>query len=157
MIYLYLNKHLIKGQQKGSSGRCSEGCPDSSKFVVSEANTQKSSLCSSCSSQGSSARPGLAATGLLCSIGGTGKTAEHTCLAVLGYVPPCPAGCPVTHGLSEGPACAACAVSPMGRGLKVPSSEAGVSKVPGTLLLHLFPQLSCKGVLRVVLKSGGGG
>ena len=87
MIYLYLNKHLTKGQQKGSSGRCSEACPDSSKSVVLEANTQKSSLCSSCSSRGSSARPGLAATGLLCSIGGTGETAERAWLS-LGTCPP---------------------------------------------------------------------
>ena len=69
----------------------------------------------------------------------------------------CPVGCPVTHGLSEGPAHNASAASPVGPGLEVPSMVAGVSKVPGTLLLHLFPQMSCKDVLHLVLKSGGGG
>lgn len=150
MIYLYLNKHLVKGQHKGSSGRCSEACPDRSKFVVLEANTPKSSLCSSCRSWGSSACLGFATKGFLCSIGGTGETAEHAWLSL--------GACPLPCGMSpEGPTSTACAVSPTGPGLKVPSSEAGVSKVPGTLLLHLFPQLSCKGVRHVVLKSGGGG
>lgn len=56
MIYLSLNKHLTKRQHKG---RCSEACPDSSAFVMLEANTQKSSLYSSCSLRGSSAHPRL--------------------------------------------------------------------------------------------------
>lgn len=87
MIYLFLNKHLLKGQQKGSSGRCSEACSASSKYVVLEANTQQPSLCSSCDLWGSSACPGLATAGLVCSSGGTGDTAEHSWLS-LGVSPP---------------------------------------------------------------------
>lgn len=34
MIYLFLDKHLLKGQQKGPGGRCSEACSASSKSVV---------------------------------------------------------------------------------------------------------------------------
>lgn len=86
MIYLFLSKHLLKGQQKGSRGRCSEACSASSKSVLLEADTQKPSLCSRCDSWDSSARPGLASAGLLCSSGGPGDTAEHSWLS-LGVCP----------------------------------------------------------------------
>lgn len=60
MIYLFLDKHLLKGQQKASSGKRSEACSASSKSVVLEADMQNPSLCSSCGSWDSSACPGSA-------------------------------------------------------------------------------------------------
>lgn len=86
MIYLFLDKHLLKGQQKGSSGRCSEACSASSESVVLEANMQKPSLCSSHDSWDSSACPGSGTAGLLWSSGGTGDTAERSWLS-LGVCP----------------------------------------------------------------------
>lgn len=86
MIYLFLDRHLLKGQQKRSSDRCSEACSASSKSVVLEKNTQKPSLCRSCDLWDSSACPGLATAGLFCSSGGTGDTAEHSWLS-LGVCP----------------------------------------------------------------------
>lgn len=81
MIYLFLDRHLLEGEQKGSSGRCSEAC--SVLNLVLEA---KPSLCSGCDSWDSSACPGSATAGLLCSSGGTGDTAEHPWLS-LGVCP----------------------------------------------------------------------
>lgn len=159
MIYLYLNKHLIKGQRKGPSGRCSEACPDSSKFVVLEVNTQKYYLCKQWQLAEQFCTPQLSHH----------KVALHiSALERQLNVPGCPwVRAPMPCGMPCGPwalwsthmFCLCSHLRDLFKaGLKAPSFEAGVSSGTQEAAPPPFPpvQLSCEGVLHMGLKSPPG-